>query len=151
MATIIAASFQLHRQADEAVEQLILAGFTPEKVSSFFINPPGQHALYPIGGDRYQSPSTTEKTGKSTKIENAFVEITEAVIGVMHENHAADHKAAPHRAGMLVAVEVMDKSHQEQAVALLTQLGAHHLEKAEGEIVDGDWTDFDPLSEPRYL
>jgi hypothetical protein len=158
MATIIAASLQLQSQAEEAVEQLILAGFAPEKATSFFINPPGQHAIYPIGGDRYQSPSAAEESGKSAKLGTAFVEITEAVIGVKHDDAhahdtAANHANAvpPHRAGMLVAVEVADHINQDKAIALLTRLGAHHIEQAEGKIVGGEWIDFDPLNEPRYL
>lgn len=166
MAIIIAASLQLQTQAEDAVGKLILAGFAPEKVTSFFINPPGQHALYPIGGDRYQSP------GMVAKPESAFVDIAEAVVGVMHDkkhsgfsdgasqsgnastdggvtSHAS--LAPPHRAGMLVAAEVADKTDQDKAITLLTQFGAHNIEKAEGEIVDGEWRDFDPLSEPAYI
>jgi hypothetical protein len=158
MATIIAAGLQLQTQAEEAAEQLVLAGFAPEKVTSFFINPPGQHALYPIGGDRYESPGTTEKIDKNTKAGATFVGMTEAVIGVMHENahaHDAPHMGKPetplHRAGMLVAVEVTDQAEKDKAVALLTQLDAHHVAEEVGEIVNGEWIDFDPLSEPNYL
>jgi hypothetical protein len=157
MATIIAASLQLQNQTEDAIEQLILAGFAPEKVTSFFINPPGQHALYPIGGDRYESPGTTENIDKNTKLGTAFVEMTEAVIGVPHENAPADvvtthaNSAPLHRAGMLVAVEVIDKANQEKAIAVLQRLGAKNMEEAEGEIVNGEWIDFDPLSDARYL
>lgn len=151
MATIIAASLQLQTQTEEAVEQLISAGFAPEKVTSFFVNPPGQHALYPIGGDHYQSPGIADEGDKNATFGTAFVEVAEAVIGVTHD---AKHKHAStprHRSGMLVAVELADQTDQDKAVAVLTQLGASNIEKAEGEIHDGEWRDFDPLSEPCYL
>jgi len=161
MATIIAGSLQLQTQAENAVKQLVLAGFSPDKVTSFFVNPPGQHALYPIGGDEYSD--TSEDSGKGT----AFVEITETLLGVMHHKKPSDHaddneqsknsaarpaqKAPLRRAGMLVAVEVANQALQDKAVTLLTQLGANNIEKAEGEIIDGEWHNFDPLHEPCYL
>jgi hypothetical protein len=52
---------------------------------------------------------------------------------------------------MLVAIELADRNFQNQAVSLLTKLGAQNIEKLEGKIVDGEWRDFDPLSEPSYL
>jgi hypothetical protein len=149
MAIIIAASLQLHDQAQEAVEQLKRAGFAPEKVSSFFVNPPGQHALYPIGGDEYKSPGTTSKS------EAVIEEMAEAVIGVKHDKnhseHPADRNDPLYRTGMLVAVELPDQTYQDKVVALFARLGANNIEKAEGEIVNGEWIDFDPLSEPCYL
>jgi len=155
MATIIAAGLQLQSQAEDAVKQLISAGYAPEKVTSFYVNPPGQHALYPIGGDHYQSPGTTEKDGKST----AFAEVAEAVIGVTHDkenaapvNNTGNADRTPlYRAGMLVAVEVSGQADQDKVAALFAQLGARDIEKAEGEIVEGEWLDFDPFSEPCYL
>lgn len=161
MATIIAGSLQLHTQAENAVKQLVNAGFSPDKVTSFFVNPPGQHALYPIGGDEYSD--TAKNSGKGTP----FVEITETLLGVMHHKKPSDHanddeesknsalrsdQTIPlRRAGMLVAVEVADQTLQDKAVTLLTQLGANNIEKAEGEIIDGEWHNFDPLHEPCYL
>jgi len=161
MATIIAASLQLQNQAEEAVKQLVLAGFAPDKVTSFFVNPPGQHALYPIGGDEFSD--ATEESGKNT----AFVEITETLIGVMHHKKPSEHadsaeksenvSASPahtqrlRRAGMLVAVELADQTLQDKVVTLLSQLGATNIEKAEGEIINGEWHNFDPLMEPCYL
>lgn len=163
MATIIATSLQLQSQAEDAAEQLINTGFAPEKVTSFYVNPPGQHALYPIGGDHYQSPPET--AGKATSFETVFTEVAEAVIGAMHDKNSPDDAdktrnegtashadSMPfHRAGMMVAVEVASQADQGKAVTLLTQLGAINIEKAEGEIVDGEWLDFDPFSEPCYL
>jgi hypothetical protein len=58
MTTIIAGRFTRQDAAAEAVERLIGAGFPREDVSSFFVNPAGQHDRYPIGGDEDESPGT---------------------------------------------------------------------------------------------
>ncbi|WP_323144740.1 hypothetical protein [Massilia phyllosphaerae] len=54
-------------------------------------------------------------------------------------------------AGMLVAVAFDDAGREQEAVALLRRLGAHHIERAQGNIVDGDWADFDPSSIPDII
>ena len=53
--------------------------------------------------------------------------------------------------GMLLAVALDDDADEMRAVDTLRQIGAHHIERAEGTIVDSDWVDFDPLSEPKLL
>lgn len=57
----------------------------------------------------------------------------------------------PRVAGMLVAVAFDESSHEQHAVDLLRRLGAHHIERARGNIVDGDWADFDPCSVPDVI
>jgi hypothetical protein len=54
-------------------------------------------------------------------------------------------------AGMLVAVAFDDPAQEAGAVDVLRRLGAHHLERARGNIVDGDWADFDPSSVPDVI
>ncbi|WP_426196906.1 glycine zipper domain-containing protein [Massilia sp. DWR3-1-1] len=53
--------------------------------------------------------------------------------------------------GMLLAVAIEDGADEATAVEALRRVGAHHIERAHGTIVDGDWIDFDPLSEPQLL
>ena len=52
---------------------------------------------------------------------------------------------------MLVAVALDDPAQEGRALEVLRDLGAHHIERAEGSIVDGDWVDFDPLSVPAII
>jgi hypothetical protein len=52
---------------------------------------------------------------------------------------------------MLVAVAFDDPNLESQAVDVLRKLGAHHIERARGNIVDGDWADFDPNSTPDVV
>jgi hypothetical protein len=54
-------------------------------------------------------------------------------------------------AGMLVAVAFDDGGLEQRAVDLLRDLGAHHIERARGNIVDGDWADFDPATVPDII
>lgn len=62
-----------------------------------------------------------------------------------------ENLVAPRRAGMLLAVAVEDDAREARALTLLRELGAESLERASGNIVDGDWQDFDPLAAPRLL
>jgi hypothetical protein len=54
-------------------------------------------------------------------------------------------------AGMLVAVAFDDPAQEQGAVDVLRRLGAHHIERAKGNIVDGDWADFDPSLPPDVI
>jgi hypothetical protein len=38
--------------------ELVRSGFPSDQATFFFVNPPGQHDLYPIGGDEDESPGT---------------------------------------------------------------------------------------------
>jgi hypothetical protein len=58
MKTIIAGRFQRQDEAEQAVEELVLSGFASGQVTSFFVNPAGQHDLFAIGGDEDESPGT---------------------------------------------------------------------------------------------
>jgi hypothetical protein len=53
METIVAGRFETFEQAEAAVRDLTMEGFRREDASAFFVNPPGQHAQFPIGGDQY--------------------------------------------------------------------------------------------------
>lgn len=60
MTTIIAGSFQQQDQAQEAIIELARSGFSADQTTSFFVNPPGQHHRYSIGGDAAESPGTQD-------------------------------------------------------------------------------------------
>ena len=57
----------------------------------------------------------------------------------------------PRKPGMLLAVALDDSAQERRAIEVLRALGAHHLERAEGTIAEGDWVDFDPLSMPSII
>ncbi|WP_213309228.1 hypothetical protein [Paraburkholderia sacchari] len=56
MSKIIAARFTTFAAADSARERLLTSGLIEEDVAEFYVNPSGQHARYPIGGDEYADP-----------------------------------------------------------------------------------------------
>lgn len=60
----------------------------------------------------------------------------------------SENEAAPRPSGMFVAVALPQASAQEGVIDIFRSLGAQHIERASGAIVDGDWIDFDPLSPP---
>lgn len=60
MGTIVAARFQEQEQVDAAIAAIMETGVAREHMSSFYLNPPGQHNTYAIGGDRDDSPGAHE-------------------------------------------------------------------------------------------
>jgi len=56
MANIIAARLETQPAADRALAALRSAGF--DEVTSFYLNPPGQHSEYQIGGDAHHAEGT---------------------------------------------------------------------------------------------
>jgi hypothetical protein len=67
MTPIIAGRFEQTSQAEAAAAALHRGGFSEDDVSVFFVNPPGQHAIYPIGGDRDSSPGATHAQSGALK------------------------------------------------------------------------------------
>jgi hypothetical protein len=60
MSLIVAARFTTFPAAEAAAERLFQAGFVEEDVSLFFVNPRGQHARYPIGGDQNKDAASVD-------------------------------------------------------------------------------------------
>lgn len=55
MTKIIAGMFEQQAQAQHAIDEILRAGFSEDQVSSFYLNPNGQHGTYPLGGDHDKS------------------------------------------------------------------------------------------------
>lgn len=64
MTTIIAGRFEQQTEVEDTVKELLQAGFSREHISTFYVNPAGQHHAYPIGGDHAESQGAkqTNKT-----------------------------------------------------------------------------------------
>jgi hypothetical protein len=80
MATIIAGRFETQAQADNALAALRTAGIAASDASSFYLNPPGQHAQYPIGGDAHHDEGT-KHAGKAAGAAAAVGSVTGLVLG----------------------------------------------------------------------
>lgn len=64
------------------------------------------------------------------------------------EEGSSENRFEPRQSGMLIAVATDQPEDETRAIDVLRSLGGHHIERAKGTIVGGDWTDFDPLSIP---
>jgi hypothetical protein len=62
---------------------------------------------------------------------------------------AGENRIPVRQAGMLVAVEA--DGAQDRAVDALRAVGVADLEISEGNIVAGDWQDFDPVAPPQFI
>jgi hypothetical protein len=63
MSKIIAGRFDATVDADAAVEALRREGFTREEIDSFYVAPPGQNAMHPLGGDAPHSSAGSRFAG----------------------------------------------------------------------------------------
>ena len=71
MSLIVAGRFTTFPAAEAAAQRLFTNGFVEEDVTLFFVNPRGQHARYPIGGDQDVDPGardTPKGAGKGVTI-----------------------------------------------------------------------------------
>lgn len=160
------------------------AGFAREEISTFYLNPPGQHGLYPLGGDRDKSPGAKDSdtgvaigavTGGVIGASVGAIGIAVAgpvgpIVGALVGAHVGslmgslsemkesgesevggENALEQRKSGMVVAVSVAEESRSHFAVEVLEALGADHIERAQGTISGGDWTDFDPLAPPVFL
>ena len=189
MATIITGSFQQQDDAQQAWSDLLRAGFGAGQMTKFFVNPPGQHDLYPIGGDEDESPGTENAAagaasgaavggvvgaavglatlpalGPGAAVAGAGVgAYTGSLYGALGNTDSKNnpetqsardelrHSEPLRRSGMLVAVSAPASERQDTALRILRAHGAIDIERTEGTIVAGEWTDFNPLTPLRLV
>jgi hypothetical protein len=60
MKTLIVGRYSQQADAESARRELLRAGFPAREMSLFYVNPQGQHATYPVGGDEDESAGTHE-------------------------------------------------------------------------------------------
>ena len=63
MARIICGMFDQSLDADEALDELKREGFHRSEVDAFYVSPPGQHAMTPVGGDAPHSSEGSRTAG----------------------------------------------------------------------------------------
>ena len=81
MSLIVAARFTTFPAAESAAQKLFNAGFVEEDVTLFFVNPRGQHARFPIGGDTDTDPAAREAP-KGAGMGVTIGAVVGAVVGV---------------------------------------------------------------------
>jgi hypothetical protein len=65
MTTIIAGRFEQQSQVQDTIDALLRNGFPADRISSFYVSSAGQHASYPVGGDRDKSPGAEQSPAGS--------------------------------------------------------------------------------------
>jgi hypothetical protein len=58
MKALIVGHYDLQDEAETAARDVRRAGFSASEMSLFYLNPQGQHAIHPVGGDEDESPGT---------------------------------------------------------------------------------------------
>ena len=189
MTIIITGNFQQQDEAQRALSALTGAGFAVDKTTTFFVNPPGQHDRYPVGGDQDESPGTEDAAGGSVSGAavggavgvavglvtlpvlgpgavvaaagvGAYAGSLYGALGNTDDKNNPETQAAreelrrselPRKSGMLVAVSAPASTQQDTAIRILRAHGAADIERPEGTIVAGEWTDFNPLTPLRLV
>ncbi|NML32822.1 hypothetical protein [Paraburkholderia antibiotica] len=81
MSLIVAARFTTFPAAESAAQKLFNAGFVEEDVTLFFVNPRGQHARFPLGGDVSTDPAAREAP-KGAGLGVTIGAVAGAIVGV---------------------------------------------------------------------
>lgn len=80
MANIIAGVVETQEGAERLIAALGTKGFGKDDVTSFYLNPPGQHDTYAIGGDTHHDAGT-KKAGKTAAAGAAIGGVTGLALG----------------------------------------------------------------------
>ena len=181
MATIVAGRFDSAQPAESVVQELIDQGFMRSDATTFFVNPPGQHDRFPIGGDQNADANASKAhigaaagaaAGSAVGAAAALAvpgigpalalgvvalgAYTGSLAGTLAK--LGDHQAAREsdaspgpHGGMLVAARVADARAEEKALEILKRHGAADIERREGVWEDGQWKNFDPVAPPARV
>jgi hypothetical protein len=179
MTRIIAARFQTSEQADAAAHRLAGQGVAAERISVFYVTPPGQHDATPVGGDEHKSEGLEHAGGGAGS--GAAIGLAVGAVGTLVGAAAglappliavaaiatatagayggslagamhASHDPGKERirhAGMMVAVDA--GADADEVVATLRAADAHDIEDAEGTWANGTWEDFDATTPPHLV
>ena len=176
---IVAAEFGDFASAEAALRALENEGFALSQLTSFYLNAPGQHGTYPIGGDQDEDPEAKgagagamrgAALGGAAGIALGLAAIpvvgpiavagglavgayTGSFAGAVESLGNDDTSPEPQLsrpAGVVVAVHTPTELDRERATSVLQRQSANSIEHAEGTWRDGTWDDFDPVSIPNW-
>ena len=140
MTDIVAGRFEQQTEAQAAIEKLLRRGFRRDDVSSFFVNPPGQHGRFAVGGDRNVSPGARGAgLGALARLQDR------------RKLRRGKGTTEVRPAGIMVAAHTPTASRRSEAVRALQSSGAVEVEAAKGDWHDGRWADFDPTTPPTCV
>jgi hypothetical protein len=151
-----------------------VARFKHDEFASYYINPPGQHGLRPLGGPVAEhgprNASTGAVVGGATGVAlgglagavspeagaaaamagagvGAYVGSLYGALNQLQDNDvelALLETPMEAGAGPMVAICIDRPGTEQVARAALNRHGAHAIERQEGRWEAGDWKDFDP-------
>lgn len=179
MATIVAGRFDTFEQASEVARRLYARRFRTDDVSIFFLNPAGQHARFPIGGDVHADPGA-RRGGSGAVLGLAAGLIVGGVIGAAvywyglqwwpipligalvgaylgalagalsrMRNRRAQAQTYDARDAGVIVAAHVTAQTADMAMSVLRDAGADDLQRTEGVWEDGEWRDFSPLAPPQ--
>ena len=180
MSTIIAGLFGSLADAEGAIARLEHAGVASAHLTTFALNPPGQHGTYPIGGDRDESPGAKQADAGAAKgvvaggVMGAIAGVvaipfvgplavpvaagvgayTGSLVGALNGTNDNPGRVDEYlrTAGTMVAVNASASDVASETIArILKENNAVEVEDAEGAWANGTWTDFDPLRPPHRV
>jgi len=175
MDQIIAGRFQTKSDADAAAA--LLASFVDNAdICIFHNNPPGQHDAFPVGGDEDEDPAARGadrsaangaiaaglSAGAVGALGGPVVALAAAATGAYlgslagAKNDLGDHESkpgAPQRrpGGVMLSVRIAVPENRSKVIDVLRAKGAADIEQAQGNLRNGDWTDFDPVAVPKLV
>ena len=173
MSRIVAGRFDRSIDADAALDALKREGFSRQEVDAFYVSPPGQNAMTPLGGDAPHSSEGSRKAGMGAAVGAAVGLAAGLIIGSLIGAHAVllacalgalvgafagamatvrggrrsvatvEHPVES-RGGRMIAICVERTGCEPTAVNILRAYNAREVGRAEGVWRDGSWRDFDP-------
>jgi len=176
LSTIIGGRFAGQQAADDLIRRLLHVGFPADRYTSFFVNPPGHHDRYELGGDRDESPGAGTAGAGAAKgaALGGAIGVAVGVAGIPLAgpvalvagagvgayvgslagalNQLGSSEAGPQvrvrESGVLVAVQTRSTDDEQLVIGLLREAGALDIERATGQWQAGQWSDFDAIQPP---
>ncbi|VVE61972.1 hypothetical protein PCA31118_00856 [Pandoraea captiosa] len=179
MATIVAGRFDTFEQAGDVARRLYARRFGTDDVSIFFLNPAGQHARFPIGGDMHADPGA-RPGGFGAVLGLAAGLVVGGVIGVTiyrfgmpwwpipviaalvggyggalagalsrMRSRRAQTQAYDARDAGVIVAAHVTAQTADSAMTVLRSAGANDIQQTEGVWENGEWRDFSPLAPPH--
>jgi hypothetical protein len=174
MERIIAGRFHTKDEAD-GVATLLAQYVDKDDICIFHNNAPGQHDLFPGGGDEDEDPGAAGAGAAATTsavaagltagaigslggpvvalVAAGIGAYTGSVAGAMNElGHDHGVRADVRRpGGVMLSVRVADPAIELRVIEALRARSAADIEQADGEWHNGDWTDFNPIAVPHLV
>ena len=180
MAQILVGQLDDFERGELLATELRALGIGNNDIQQFALNAPGQHDLFPIGGD--EDADRVARGGEGGALAGAAIggvagvalgvaampvagpiagvaglaigAYTGSLAGALNKmGHKADQvgdQIIARPAGVRIAVHITAPEHEARVADAMVRHHARSIEEAEGTWRDGTWADFDPASVPRW-